>query len=203
MSRYSPAVFINGKMVTGCNHGEAFGKLTGKEQDDPDLMSGFYDPQCAKFLSEDKAVYFKTILMVRHADALEDRLTDLGKTQARQAGDHLVSLDTKDLHCCSSPCRRAIETADVFANCLHAEFVVTPPLRPREEDETNEQFGSRLNDLLDQLPRKSLLVCHSDVIEALLLITTGQVCQKVIPNCSLTLIHDGTAIYIAKGAGHD
>ena len=61
-----PALFANGKLVVGANHGDAFSKLTEQEQDG-NISSGFVDQQSHKFISDEQEIYLKEIILIRHA----------------------------------------------------------------------------------------------------------------------------------------
>ena len=79
-----PALFANGKVVTGNNHGDAFSKLNVLEQEGS-ITSGFIDSDLNKFVSDDQEIYLKEILLLRHAhvdDYFDPGISGLGYSQS-------------------------------------------------------------------------------------------------------------------------
>lgn len=73
MQKYIAALYSNGRVVTGCNHGDAFSKLSCSEQDGS-VESGFYEPETGRFFTEEYDFYLKQIFLIRHGEATGQRL---------------------------------------------------------------------------------------------------------------------------------
>lgn len=168
MKRYIAALYTNGKMVTGCNHGDAFSKLSVAEQDG-DLESGFYDPETGKFFTDDCEFYMKQILLVRHGEAEgccpEDDLTEIGILQARKTAEFLCqNYDLAEFEAFSSPYLRCRRTADIIARITGLTFCTDVRICERGEEEEACDFVSRIDDTLIHSPAKTIFISHSDFI---------------------------------------
>jgi len=192
MRKYVAAFYSNGKLVTGINHGEAFGKLTLLEQDS-ELDSGFFDPDSGRFFTEEYEFYLKQLYLVRHAEAADSfnaPITEVGTNQAHRTADYLGQIDLADFEALCSPYRRCLQTANIIANKTGLQFTVRTDLReklispeklnslalefpqfkwPKEsvwqfDAESVTEFMDRIDHVLLQMPVKCVLVTHCNVI---------------------------------------
>lgn len=189
--KYVPALYAtSGHMVTGCNHGDAFGKLLDTEKDEK-LISGFYDPTSSRFLTDDGCFYIKTIILVRHAEAANGRndppITDNGVTQARAAASRLAKLNLQDFVGFTSPMVRCRQTAELLHETVHLDFQVDHDLRDQEEDA--EGFFNRVQMALDRLPARCIVVTHYDVVVSMIRLALGQTVDGCL-NASVNIITD-------------
>jgi broad specificity phosphatase PhoE len=195
------ALYTSGKLVTGCCHGEAFGKLSQKEQDSH-IHSGFLDPQKLKFISDDCEFYLKQIILMRHGDSegkQESGITERGRSQVKMAAAFFASMDLNGYTGFCSPLRRCVETASLLEDYCHIHFSIDKALIKQDDDEENETFIHRVGHVLDKLPEKSLLISHCDFIKVMAQLAVNDVeLPDVIPNCSTTFIDNHRVIWIAR-----
>lgn len=188
------ALYSQGKLVIGSNHGEAFSKLTDAEKE-ADICSGFVDPEKLKFISDDKHFYLKKILLIRHADSvglIDSPITDLGKNQAVLVAKAIGFFENYKGFC--SPIRRCVETANVLSLHSRITFTIKESLLKQKHEETNSQFVQRASDVLDELPEKSILVSHCDFIQVMIELATGIKISSDIPTCGSTYIENNRII---------
>ena len=196
------ALFVNGRLFTGCHHGDAFSKLNSFEKTKP-ITSGFYDPQNNKFICDEQEFYLKKIIMVRHAQAEDEGndpgITDVGRLQVKQAATFFRSfINLKDFVGLASPMKRCQETAEVFCNESNINFDVDEDLLDND-GVPESMFVSRLSILLDRLPTKSFLISHCNFIAKLTQLATGiNTAKMAVPNCSITFIENNTVAHIGK-----
>jgi phosphohistidine phosphatase SixA len=187
-----PAILCNDKIVTGLHHGDAFAKLNENEKNN--CVSGFLHN--LKFIADNKIVYLKQILLVRHAEAEKNEdgyLTDNGKKQAEKLAKFLIDMDFGNFEMFTSPYIRCKQTSEI----LQLNCPTNNCLCKKSPTESNEDFQKRINDLLDFLPEKSILITHSDLIQNILaIINLSQ--PECISNCSITYIHNNRLIWLAK-----
>lgn len=180
---FAAALCVNGKVVTGSNHGDAYGKLNTLEKEE-NIISGWFDEEENQFINEEENEerwYCKEIIFIRHA--LTDKIDDL--TNKGMEDTQKIKLNLKDYPLFSSPYHRCLQTAKIINN----DISVDPRLREQFQ-ETNQQFLSRLEEIIRDLPEKSIVVTHHDVIIAMLHIAIGEIIKEInIPHSSITHIN--------------
>lgn len=189
--KYVPALYApSGHMVTGCNHGDAFGKLSNTEKHE-NLISGFFDPESSRFLTDDGCFYLKTIVLVRHAEAVQGHqdppITMAGITQARETARRLTSLNLHDFVGLTSPLVRCRQTAEILHEIVHLDFQVNSDLRDQEEN--IDDFSRRIQVTLDRLPARCIVVTHYDVVVNMIRLAIGKEVDGC-PNASVNVITD-------------
>lgn len=127
-----PALWANGRLVCGDNHGIAFGMLTEEEQNG-DLVSGFFEDGI--FHGEDMEIFMKSIFIFRHAeskhnigesDDLDSELSERGQRQAERLLKYLDENYRLDEYMgFVSPFQRCLETAR-YIPCK--EMIVEPAI---------------------------------------------------------------------------
>lgn len=167
MSNYVAALYTEGRVVTGCNHGDAFSKLSDAEQNNS-IESGFLDPSTGRFFTEEYDLYLKKVFLVRHAQAQSQhfhaQLTEVGEQQAEACGNFLLTKDISDFHCFCSPYDRCIQTAQIIHLITSIPFECHPDLACQTEQENSVQFTQRIEKVLCEIPPKCLLISHADFI---------------------------------------
>lgn len=116
-----PALYVNGHIVVGKNHGLAFSQLTEDEKQ-LNFIDGFIDGDI--FISAELTVKMGTIICIRHAESefnagetlyLDSDLTNRGKEQAEKLALFLSNnIDLKDFVGFTSPFLRCLNTAVNF-----------------------------------------------------------------------------------------
>jgi broad specificity phosphatase PhoE len=195
---FTAALYTEGKIVTGSNHGEAFGKLTECEQNSS-LCSGFVDPKKLKFFSDECEFYLKKIIMLRHGDSVgkwNSPLTPLGRNQVSLAAASFTSLTGYTGYC--SPLLRCLETAHIVEDICNIHFAVDARLSEKARKESSDSFLDRIKSVLEDLPEKSLLISHCDFIQVMTEIASDASSPEIVPNCSVTYIDNHKAIYVAR-----
>ena len=187
-----PAILCNNKIVTGLHHGDAFAKLNEIEKNN--CLSGFIDN--LKFITDDHIIYLKEIILIRHAEAEIDEngnITENGKIQAENLSKFLNDMHLQNFATYASPYARCQQTSKILnLNCLTHNC-----LCKKSPTESNQDFLKRINDLLDFIPEKSILITHSDIIQNILaIINLSQ--PECINNCSITYIYNNRLIWLAK-----
>jgi len=218
--QYVPALFANGKVVTGTNHGDAFSKLDVQEQDGS-ITSGFIDPNSNKFFSDNQEIYLKEIILLRHAhvdDYFDPGISGLGHSQCDKVANFLYhNFPIKEFIGFSSCCNRTRETAQFIFGRLQVPFQTNPDFcEPKNWDlpcckaadqwyESNYAFLERLKRILEYLPPKSIIVSHRNFIVNLAQQCVGQ--QDImtlpqwkgkIPHCSLTYVKYNGLAFIGE-----
>jgi len=186
-----PAIFANGKIVTGANHGEAFGKLDDKEKSQP-VQSGFYNSYKLKFTDEQQAIYFKKVLMIRHAEHKNKKMTEDGLNQIKKTANFVSTLNLGEYETLCSPLSRCIETAKI----IFSHFNIDCNLVEQNVWESPDIFIKRIRFVLDYLPRKSVIISHCDFIEIMAKLNHINISQ--IPCGSVTYIKNSHPIWIAR-----
>jgi broad specificity phosphatase PhoE len=128
------ALFVQGRVVLGVTHGDAFGQLTEIEQSAELLISGFFDPETQEFEADDTNQHFydKEICLIRHAQPLDlfdpdTSISPEGVEQAEQVASFLTeSVDLEDVTCITSPLLRCLQTAQIIYKTSHLTFEVDP-----------------------------------------------------------------------------
>jgi broad specificity phosphatase PhoE len=139
---YAKAIYVDGRIVTGRHHGEAFGMLSDKEKCSDTLLSGFYDESTGRFFYDDQSFYTKSIYLVRHSRPSkgydEDQDPDLsqeGVEKAHKLATFLMDAGLKDYEGYTSPYLRCLITADIIARMTGIQFTVDPCLTEPAEDD--------------------------------------------------------------------
>jgi broad specificity phosphatase PhoE len=197
-----PAILVKDKVVVGDNHGDAFSKLSDTEKNDAPI-SGFIDCDHDKFVTETEIVYLKDIILLRHAQAQPEQengpITEMGERQARKIAIFLQGMCLSGYSGFCSPYKRCLQTAIIIKEICSIEFDPDNHLSKQQPKETTEVFQKRIVESLDNLPKKSVLITHTDFIKSVLLYThlIGDE-LKSIANCSITYIHQNRIIWLAK-----
>jgi broad specificity phosphatase PhoE len=193
----TPALLAGGKVVTGGNHGEAFGKLSETEKN-LEILSGFIE-NC-KFITDQSVFYLKQFLLIRHGHSegfTNSGLTPIGRSQGQFIAHSLKGFNGVPVFC--SPYIRCLETGRFLSPAPQ----LCPQLAKRGDQETEISFVKRLTDFLDCAPEKSLVITHCDVIVTLVKLTTKVDVAAGIPNCATTFINQCKLIWHAKECDHD
>jgi broad specificity phosphatase PhoE len=201
MQKLVAALFVNGKIVTGNHHGEAYSKLNNHEKS-CSCQSGFFDPQQNRFVCDDNEFYVKKIIMVRHAEAeqgIDPGITELGRLQCVQTASFFKSLDDlQSYQGFTSPLARCQETAQVLCNEINLNFDVDCDLVD-DDDEPHSLFIFRLKTLLKTLPDRSILISHCNFIANMAQLATGMEFDTLhLPNCSITVVENNNIVHIGK-----
>lgn len=158
MQKKIAALMVNGKVVTGLNHGFAFTKLSEEEKDCPTLRSGFFDPTTGCFSDDcQPCARANSLLVIRHAHAHYDHLTPAGRDAALAIGDWLVRSQFRSYPVLCSPKTRCQETSFL----LGKSFRVTDALDEVAEDEPLSHVWDRLGRLISECGT-AIYVTHQD-----------------------------------------
>jgi broad specificity phosphatase PhoE len=196
-----PAILVKDKIVIGVNHGDAFSKLSDTEKND--AISGFVDNDHDKFVTETEIVYLKDIILLRHAQAQPEQengpITEMGEQQARKTASFLKEMCLNGYSGFCSPYQRCQQTSIIIHETCSIQFNPDSHFSKQQPKETTEVFQNRIVESLDNLPKKSVLITHTDFIKNVLLYThlIGDE-LKSIANCSITYIHQNRIIWLAK-----
>lgn len=194
------ALYSNGRLVTGSNHGVAFGKLT-EEQQNGVLTSGFLDLDTGQFTSNEFDCIIKSFILIRHAEILEneDKLCDNGRVQAKRTADFLrdnVPLNEYRGH--FSPANRCKETGEIISTHTGIDFEECPDIGCHE-NETPQEFFKRVDSVIKAFPAKSILISHHNFIIQLLQMASGIKAEcDTVPYCSVTYISNRKIIWMAR-----
>lgn len=194
------ALYTSGKIVTGCCHGEAYGKLSQQEKEH-EIHSGFVDQQKLKFIADDCEFYLKKIILMRHADSEgreENGITDKGRSQVKQAAAFIASMNLTDYVGLCSPITRCVDSASLLEDYCHIHFSINKDLVKQKDTEDQDTFCRRVSHVLDDLPEKSLLMSHCDFVKTMLQLAVGVDVElpEVIPNCSITMIISNQIFFV-------
>lgn len=128
------ALYVNGRVILGTSHLDAFQKLSEDEKNDPSLVSGFYTQSSKEFqgYAEDEHFFCKTIMLLRHgepdANHLDPGLTKKGVTEVIQAAKYLATKDIHGFAAFTSPFLRCLETARIIQDHIQIDFTVEQDL---------------------------------------------------------------------------
>lgn len=225
MRSYIAALYSSsGRVVTGHNHGEAFGKLNEDEKNG-DICSGFLDSD-GRFLTEDCKFFAKHAYLIRHGECEEKYdapLCDRGAEQICKLARHLASLELNDFNGIVSPYRRCLQTAKIISDETGIQFSIECDVREKVqtreevcalinefpnfkwpeqsnwlfEPEDINQFFSRILNVLKKMPERVLIVSHSDFILNFSQEATGQDITKH-ESWNSTLPHGSMTVLKAK-----
>lgn len=206
--KYIAALYTNeGNLVTGANHGEAFGKMTIEEQTG-DLISGFVDPETGEFVSDENKFYLKKIVLVRHAEVddqneFNPKLSEAGRSQGERASS-FFSENIEDLDQYfgfSSPLQRCVETSSIISKNTNLNFETNKKFSDPLEQETSKDFLIRLRSVLHHLPEKSIIVSHCKFILNLAQIAVENADFSNfsgLPNLSVTYVNHNELKWLGK-----
>jgi len=194
----SPALYADGKVFIGKNHGEAFSRLSLKEKNS-DVQSGFFNLKTKKFESDSDFFYIMKVILIRHSETNKNKQTisDKGIKQSLKLKPYLSDFNYKYF---SSPAKRCIETSLHLSN----KFIVDKEFDERRENETNEKFFKRINKVIDLLPNKAIIVSHYDFIVCFIqaaLMSNMEIddCDYgAIPHASLTVISSHKLVCVGE-----
>lgn len=198
------ALFTNGKLVTGYNHGDAYSKLSDQEKN-TNISSGFYDEKTLKFISDQDEFYFKEIILIRHGECYSQdfnaEISEKGRSQAQKTATFLFNYGVNDFNCLCSPFSRCYETAEIISKICKIKIKKDLNLSLKTIEETENQFLQRIHGVLDILPQKTILISHCDFIKKMIQMTTGiteNQIPQIISNCTITYINNHKPIWICK-----
>jgi hypothetical protein len=149
------ALFANGKVVCGLSHGHAASCLTEEEKDK--ALSGWYDAARKKFVYDDRLLYMKEIVLVRHAHACQDHLTRKGISQITSSLKAMASFYKPGLEIRCGPSERCEHTAWFLSTHFCVPASVDDNLGEPVTDE-------KVVEALDSLPDCAIAITHSDFI---------------------------------------
>ena len=69
------------------------------------------------------------IYLIRHGEAIDDKLTRIGKRQIKYACEYLKGCNIKKIYC--SPYNRCIQTADIISKKLNIKYEIEQALKER------------------------------------------------------------------------
>lgn len=201
---YIKALYLDGKVVTGVTHGHAFAELSETEKNQIDsIVSGFFDEETGQFIDPDSNIefYTKSIILIRHGNVaqpysenLDPDLSEIGVDEVKRITYFLQKrVNLADTFAYVSPYLRCRHTAQIIADHTRIKVKISSELREESHDKHSD-FFTRLKGTLDHLPPKSLLISHSDVIEAIIRMATGIEDVASIPTASVTLISKRQAV---------
>lgn len=139
------ALYVNGRIVFGDSHIEAFWKLTEEERNGH-LVSGWYDSSRSEFVGDlpENHFYNKTFYLVRHGQsdsaAFDSKLTDTGREQIEEIATKLQFERLEKFVGLCSPMLRCLETAAILQKHLDIQFQIHADLR-----EISRQDGEFMN----------------------------------------------------------
>lgn len=192
-----PALYVQGRVVMGSHHGEAYAHLTDSEKDS-EVFSGFFDPQINKFISDDFQFYLKKILLIRHGEVTNGHVNEAGQTHCAACADGLKNFNFSGYKCFCSPHKRCVETALIFCERCALPYTVEPNVVEHLDYETDEDFRKRVAFVLDWLPEKSVIISHCDFIQTVLKLATDTENPGDIPNCSTSYIENHCALWVGR-----
>lgn len=189
-----PAILVKDKIVTGTHHGDAFSKLTEEEKKEQ-VLSGFLDNN--KFITDEETIYLKDIILLRHAQSNEAGcITPEGCNQAVKTAEFLKTVCIGYYGFCS-PYLRCKQTSEIIKNTCSVSFQIDPHLEKQTNCENSKDFSSRIIEMLDILPKKSILITHTDFIQNTIVYLVKHN-LKSIANCSITYISQNKLIWLTK-----
>ena len=217
--KYIAALYADGKVVTGCHHGDAFQKLSLAEQDSQ-ITSGFLDPATGRFFTSEIAFFAKNLILIRHAhanDYFDPGISDLGRSQCNKVVQFLKeSFDLSEYQGFASCCNRTRETAEHIFGSLGVSYQIRPDFcdhrnwhlpcwRADRWHETPYDFIERLRIILEQLPSHAIIISHCNFVANMAQLAAGidditiiPEWQNGIPHCSITCINNHKMMYVGK-----
>lgn len=199
---FEAALFVEGKVVVGENHGVAFGKLSSEDQNS-NLVSGFFNPQTKKFIDEEcKVMWLKKIVLIRHAHVNNLHLTEIGHQQTSAMSDFLFeNIDLNSFEFITSPIDRCVETVQDICGKVSKDFHEDNGFIEKQEHENPGEFIDRLCNSIDHLPENSVVCTHFDCIFEMLSFLSNNRSFLKIPHCSSSYIENGAILWSGKSHG--
>jgi len=198
---YIKAIYLDGKVITGKTHGEAYGLLTDEEKKNADdIISGFIDSKTNRFFDVDSGIefYTKKFLFVRHGSVKDNQkepdLSQEGIFEVEKVASYLRAYNLKGCQAIVSPSLRCIRTAQIIADSTRITFEVEPSIQDKHPDEPNYDYYSRLRDAIASLSIKSLIISHCPTIIAMLNVALGETSTNNIPTGSITVVDHKRAL---------
>lgn len=184
------AIYLNGKVLTGVTHADAYSNLSSEEKKQANnVVSGFLNKQTGEFLDidNDTQFYTKETMLVRHGsvddpDGPDPQLSSTGRDEIERIAYYLRNfIDLKGCQAIVSPSLRCIETAEIIAYYTRLSFIIDLDI---QENATNQ-----LKTVMDGLPQKTLVISHSPIIQGLVRLAVGNSVANNIPTGSLTIVN--------------
>jgi len=126
------ALYVQGRIVLGDSHLEAYHKLTICEQK-KSVVSGTFDTDTEEFESEQVIDHFydKELILIRHGKSDEPNepdpvISSVGDEQIRKLVSVLETFDLKDFVGVTSPLLRCLQSALILHELLNIDFRVQP-----------------------------------------------------------------------------
>lgn len=127
------ALYVQGRVVIGDSHLEAYQKLTLLEQQEH-VVSGVFDTDTEEFDSDLPIDHFynKELIFVRHGQAADpdepdSELSEEGKVQIQQVCSYLLkTFEIKSFVGLTSPLLRCLQSALIIHELLDLDFEVQP-----------------------------------------------------------------------------
>lgn len=158
------ALYVQGKIVTGDSHLEAYQKLNEREKD-ADLVSGFFDQTTQEFHADQDTDHFynKEIFLVRHAESIDPSepdapISERGQQQIQRLATVMLNFDLKDFLCLTSPLLRCLQTSLVLHEVLHIDFHVraeimeTPCFLVQNQNYRLQNYKNQFQNYKNQFP---------------------------------------------------
>lgn len=183
------ALYLNGNIVTGITHGDAFSQLPEKDKTDSNIISGHFDKTTGEFFTEKENFYTKQIIFIRHGSTSNyENLSEKGIDEIERMALYLRNkINLIGYKGIVSPAPRCLETADIIAYYTRLMFEIIPEVEQIEELE--ETTNKKLKNVINKLPEKSLMISHSPIIKKLTQFAIGGFFNKPIPTGSITIVN--------------
>ncbi len=185
------AVYVNGHLVTGITHADAFSKLPEEHRVGNDFLIGLWCPSTGKFSGDGKFFFTKKLLLVRHGEPVsydydqDPGLSGKGVAQVLNV-KAIIRSEWKDCAVYSSPARRCRQTAYTFRR----EVIVDQRL---DGDHCSPED---VLEVMEDLPDKSVVVSHAPFIETVARLVGNE--SGDVPLGSMTLIDHQDVVYFGK-----
>lgn len=131
------ALCVEGRIVVGSSHLDAYEKLTTSERDASDFVSGVFNSDTSEFEADCQSQHFydKEILLIRHAAVLDPNnpdspISEAGIKQARLLA-YTINVDLNEFVGLTSPLLRCLQTSQIIQEVLDNKFQVEPQLAER------------------------------------------------------------------------
>ncbi len=126
------ALCVHGRVVVGDSHLACFQELT-KEEQNADMVSGFFDCETKHFISEEdrRGFYDKELYLIRHGkcddpDQPDPDISAEGEFQVRKLAALFSGENIQTFEGISSPLLRCLRTAQILQKVLNLHFTVRP-----------------------------------------------------------------------------
>jgi len=126
------ALYVQGRIVLGDSHLEAYHKLAVCEQD-KSVISGTFNTDTEEF-EADKVIdhfYDKELILIRHGKSTDPNepdpsISDEGEKQIRKLISVLQTFDLKDFVGITSPLLRCLQSSLILHELLNIDFQIQP-----------------------------------------------------------------------------